>query len=165
MTFTTAEAVVRDVIEDFDATQQLILDFKRVLTLNESACRLFYEVLIKLVGAGQTRALHALRPPAIVAPLHEGRLGKRFEKLFQPFDDNDLALEWCENRLLRKNLAGPAARRRAAIAKYELCEKFTAGELKTFASFLQRRSYQARRNHHPHRRPGAGDVFPGAAGA
>ena len=53
LTFTTAEAVVRDVMENFDATQFLILDFKRVLTLNESACRMFYELLQKLSAAGK----------------------------------------------------------------------------------------------------------------
>src|SRR5258706_7331003 len=53
LSFTTAEAVVRDLMENVDTTQQLILDFKRVLTLNESACRLIYDVLLKLAAAGK----------------------------------------------------------------------------------------------------------------
>src|SRR5258706_2206520 len=36
LSFTTAEFIVRDVIENFEATQQLVFDFKRVLTLNRS---------------------------------------------------------------------------------------------------------------------------------
>ena len=142
LTFTTAEAVVRDIIGDFDATQQLILDFKRVLSLNESACRLFHDALCKLSAQGKPVLFtHSGHLPLLRRYL-KIRLGKRFERLFQPFDDNDLALEWCENRLLQKNLPAPPARRRAAIAKYELCKTFTAGELKTFAAFLQRRGYQ-----------------------
>ena len=142
LNFTTAEAVVRDLIENFDATQQLILDFKRVLSLNESACRLFHDILGKLTAQGKPVLFtHSDHLPLLRRYL-KIRLGKRFEKLFQPYDDNDLALEWCENRLLQKNLPARPARRRTVIAGYELCQTFTAGEIKTFASLLRRRSYQ-----------------------
>ncbi len=43
--FASAETVVHDVMANVDRIGYLILDFKKVLTLNESACRLFYEVL------------------------------------------------------------------------------------------------------------------------
>ena len=142
LNFTTTEAVVRDVIEHFDATQQLILDFKRVLTLNESACRLFHDVLRKLSAQGKPVCCTHTGHVPLLRRFLKAKLGGRFEKLFQPFDDNDLALEWCENRLLQEHLPARPARRRTPVAEYELCKTFTAGELKTFASFLQRRSFR-----------------------
>jgi glutaminase len=39
--FASTEAVVRDVIERVNNIEHLIVDLKRVLTINESACRLF----------------------------------------------------------------------------------------------------------------------------
>jgi glutaminase len=142
LTFTTAEAVVRDVIGCFDATQYLILDFKRVLTLNESACRMFYEVLQKLSAQGKPVLFTHTARVTLLRRYMKAKLGKRFEKLFQPFDDNDLALEWCENRLLEKLLPARPTGRRARVVEYELCKNFTAGELKIFASFLKRQTYQ-----------------------
>jgi glutaminase len=141
LNFTTGEAVVRDVMESLVATEQLVLDFKRVLTLNESACRLFYELLVKLSGLGKPVIFtHNARLPLLRRYL-KAKLGKRFEKLFHAFDDNDLALEWCENRLLKSKLPVRSANRAVRIGQYELCKNFTPDELKTFSSLLKRRVY------------------------
>ncbi len=159
LNFTTAEAIVRDVLGDFDLTHQLILDFKRVLTINESACRLFCETLLKLSAADKpvlfTHAMHL----KLLRRYLKGKLGKRFEKLFQPFDDNDLALEWCENRLLEGLLPARPARRRARVVEYELCSNFTLGELKNLRLISQTAKLPSRRNHHPYRGRGRGDFF------
>ena len=140
--FTTAEAVLGDLIENFDATQQLILDFKRILSINESACRLIHDILCKLSAHGKAvHFTHSGHLPLLRRYL-KIRLGKRFEKLFQPCDDNDLALEWCENRLLESVLPVRPARRRARIVEYELCNNFALGEIKAFASLLKRQKFQ-----------------------
>ena len=138
LSFTTAEFIVRDVIENFDATHQLILDFKRVLTLNESACRLFYELLLKLDAQDKPALFSHINHLPLLRRYMKAKLGKRFEKVFQPFDDNDHALECCENRLLPVR----PARHRARVVEYELCKNFTMHELKTFAGFLDRQTYQ-----------------------
>jgi glutaminase len=142
LNFTTVEAIVRDVLEDFDATQQLILDFKRVLTINESACRLLYEILLKLSATNKPVLFTHTAHLKLVQRYFKARLGKRFEKLFQPFADNDLALEWCENRLLEKILPVRPSRRRVRVVEYELCKNFALGELKIFAAFLKRQNYK-----------------------
>jgi glutaminase len=69
LTFASTEAVVRDVIEKVDNIQHVIIDLKRVLTINESACRLFNEVLRKF--SGQVGCVHARRTAAAVAPISE----------------------------------------------------------------------------------------------
>ena len=141
LSFTTAEAVVRDLIENFAATQQLILDFKRVLTLNESACRLFHDVLLKLAAHGKPALFTHIGHQPLLRRYLKAKLGRRFEKLFQPFDDNDHALEWCENRLLKKTLPGRPLRRAIKAGQYELCKNFTADELKIFGLLLKRRTF------------------------
>ncbi len=143
LSFTTAEAVVRDLIENIGDTQQLILDFKRVLMLNESACRLLYEVLLKLTTQGKPVLFTHINHLPLLRRYLKAKLDKRFEKLFFPFDDNDLALEWCENQLLSNILPIRPPGRRARVVEYELCKDFTAGELKIFASFLERQTYKS----------------------
>jgi glutaminase len=143
LNFTTVEAVVRDLMENFTTTQQLILDFKRVLTINESACRLFHEVLLKLAAQGKPVLFTHSGHLPLLRRYFKAKLGKRFEKLFQTFDDNDLALEWCENRMLEKNLPARPAHRRARIVEYELCRNFSADELKIVSTFLKRQTYRA----------------------
>ena len=143
LSFTTAEAVVRDLVENFAGTEQLILDFKRVLTLNESACRLFYDVLLKLTAAGKPALFSHIGHLPLLRRYLKAKLGKRFEKLFQPFDDNDHALEWCENQLLKKNLPARPSSRAIKVAQYELCQHFTADELEVFGSLLERRNFAA----------------------
>jgi len=143
LTFTTAEAVVRDLIGCFEDTQQLILDFKRVLTLNESACRLFYEMLLKLAAQDKPALFSHISHLPLLRRYLKAKLGKRFEKVFQPFDDNDHALEWCENQLLKKNLPARPLSRAIKVAQYELCEHFTAEELKIFGALLERRTFAA----------------------
>ncbi|MEI9865089.1 MAG: glutaminase A [Limisphaerales bacterium] len=142
LSFTTAEAVVRDLIENIDDTQQLILDFKRVLMLNESACRLLYEVLLKFTAQGKPVLFTHINHLPLLRRYLKAKLAKRFEKLFFPFDDNDLALEWCENQLLSNILPIRPPGRRARVVEYELCKDFTAGELKIFASFLERQTHK-----------------------
>src|SRR5262249_13056567 len=65
-----------------------------------------------------------------------------FTELFRAMEENDLALEWCENRVIEATL--PARRDDAPTApgQYELLENFTPPEISVIASLLQRRTYQ-----------------------
>jgi len=143
LNFTTAEDVLRDVIENIGETEQLILDFKRVLTVNDGACQLLHDLLLKFSADRKPILFTGINPRhPLVKRYMISRLGKRFEKLFLAFDDNDRALEWCENRLLRKTLPSHASGRRFKFAEYELCNNFTTDELKVFTSILRRQSYR-----------------------
>jgi CRP-like cAMP-binding protein len=70
------------------------------------------------------------------------KLGKRFADLYRAFDDNDLALEWCEDRLLDKAL--PTRASRVARPKdYELFAGFTREELGVITKLLKRQGFRA----------------------
>jgi len=100
LTFATGEVVIRDVLDSLSATDYLVLDLKRVLELNESACRLLYQLLLKLSDLGKAVIFtHVDRFP-LLRRFMKVKLAVRYEELFRAFEDNDPALEWCENRLL-----------------------------------------------------------------
>ena len=142
LTFTTTEGILKTVLEDAEAASHLIFDFKRVLTINESACRLLYLVLVKL--AGRQRPLlftHVDRLPLLRRYL-KLKLDARFAELFRPFEDNDLALEWCENQVLEAARPKRAAKAIAKPKDYELLAGLTPGELGVVRKLLKRRKFR-----------------------
>jgi glutaminase len=141
--FSTAEIVVRDLVADFEAADYFILDFKRVLSVNESACHLFYEFLLKL----RAREKHLLFTNVDGVPalrrFFRVKLGERFGEGFQAFHDNDVALEWCENRLLDFHLPERTLDVRAAPETFEALAGLTTDELLVLTKLLRRKLYEA----------------------
>jgi len=143
LTFATAEMVVRDVIESVESIQHLIVDLKRVLSINESACRFFYELLRRLSDRGKSVLFTHGDLLPLLRQYMKAKLGARCQELFRSLDDNDVALEWCENRLLEAALPDRSADRTANHEQYELFEDFSPDEIAVIAALLRRRTYQS----------------------
>lgn len=142
LTFSSTEAVIRDVIDHAATIDYLILDFKRVLTVNESACRLFYQLLSKLLAVNKPVLFtHADRTP-LLRHYMRAKLGERCQEMFRVFSDNDPALEWCENRLLEAALPQRVPDRTAPPEEYDLLSDLTSAELAMVVPLLCRRQYQ-----------------------
>jgi glutaminase len=141
LTFATSEAVVNDLMEALGSLNYLLLDFKRVLSVNESACRLFYQLLCKFSDLG--------KPVLFVSPEHlpllrrymKAKLGARCEELYRVFDDEDPALEWCENRLLDRLVPDWTLDRAVEPEAYELFENMSSAEIAELVPLLQRKTY------------------------
>lgn len=143
LTFTTAEPVVRTALEDAATASHLIFDFKRVLSINESACRLIFLLLEKLAALQLPLLLtHASRLPLLRRYL-KLKLGGRFDALFRAFEDNDLALEWCEDQVLEKILGRRTTNATARPNDYELLAGLTAAELGAVRKLLKRQRYHS----------------------
>ena len=139
--FASAESVVHDVIANVERIGHLILDFKKVLTLNESACRLFYEILSKLSGRGCVLLFTHTEHLPLLRRYMKVKLGERYPTLFRAVQENDLALEWSENRVIEAALPPRQNDGPARPGEYELFENFTPTEIKVIESLLQRRTY------------------------
>src|SRR5262245_28435696 len=138
LTFATAEAVVSDVMGN--SMEYLIFDLKRVLTINESACRLFYELLNKLSDLGKhVLFTHAERLP-LLRQFMKVKLAARYQELFRSLEDNDIALEWCESHIIGTSLPAGDAENAATRDHYELFEQFTKEELAIIVPLLRRRN-------------------------
>jgi glutaminase len=120
----------------------VILDFKRVLTANESSCRLFYQLLTKCSQLAKTVQYTQIQGIPLLRRYMKAKLAGRFETLFRDADDTDLALEWCENQLLQASGRLVQDAEAATPDQYEFCEHFTGDELKAFSSLLHHRSYR-----------------------
>jgi len=105
--FDGAEYVARKLLQMASETDSYILDMHRVSCLADSAARLLHEVQDSL--ALQNKALvysrirnRAAVEDALTRTLPDGLKG------YLTFEDNDLAVEWCEDRLLQQIAEAPS---------------------------------------------------------
>jgi glutaminase len=142
LNFGTTEVVVCNVVQEMESLDYLILDLRRVLTINESACRLFYELLNKLSALSkQVLFTHADRFPRL-RQFMKVKLGTTSPELFRAVDDNDLALEWCESCVIEANLPPRKPENTATFEQYQLFEKFAPDERAQLARLLHRKVFK-----------------------
>jgi glutaminase len=146
LNFTTAEVVVRDAFENLAGIEYLVLDLKRVPGIDESACRLLWELTVRFSGVGKPVIfVHSERTP-LLRRYMKVKLAAQFDELFRAFDDLDPALEWCESRVLAAALPGWSLERRVETERCELLQGFTPEEVAIVKSLLKRKSYQQGEN-------------------
>jgi glutaminase len=143
LTFAAAENVVREIVEDPDAPEYLVLDFRRVMIVSESAARLFHATLAKFDEANRDLVFSNLDHLPTLRRCMKAKLGRRFDELFRVFADNDAALEWCENRLLAAHLPQAIGQERVKPGNYEFFHGLTADEVQILTSLLTSRTWKA----------------------
>jgi glutaminase len=141
--FSTTEVAVRDVVENMEGVDYILLDFKRVLTLDECAGRLLYQLLVQLTGLGKTLVFVHSRNVPLLRRYLRVKLRERFDSEFRALEDNDRALEWCENQLLEKAMPNRETDRRADLDEFVVLAGFTATEREVIAALLKPRVYAA----------------------
>lgn len=115
--FDGAEFVVRQLMRLASDADSFVLDMHRVTYLTEGGARLLHEVRQSIVAQGKAFVYSRIRGrPAVLLALRrtlaEGDHG------FLSFEDNDLAVEWCEDRLLVTHNVPPP--RASALATFPL---------------------------------------------
>jgi glutaminase len=142
LVFSTAEVVMHDVTSAHDQLDMVIIDFKHVITIDESASRLFYHMLIKLQEQAKKVVFTNLSRVPGLRRFMKLKLKEQFESQFTTFEDNDSALEWCENRLLAQTLAIPSYEDVLEREDYELFAQLEPDEVAIIRALLHRRSFQ-----------------------
>ncbi len=142
LVLSTAEIVVHDVMSALAGLDAVLLDFKHVLSINESASRLFYQLLLKLQEQGRQIVFTNIARAPQLRRYMKLKLLEQFDKLFLTFDDNDTALEWCENRLLAKKIAVRVAEQTVGAADYDLLAGLSSDEVTAMQALLERRKFQ-----------------------
>jgi glutaminase len=143
LAFASAEFIVRELVEQAAAISFLILDFKRVLTVSESACRLFAALLSEYMRTGRRVLFTHVEGTPVLRRYFRVKFGERFEEAFVTFDDNDTALEACENELLTRLFPGEGAERSVEPRDNELLRGLTEEEVRAIAPRLARRRFSA----------------------
>lgn len=140
LVFATAELIVRELAE-LTGLESLILDFRHVLSVNESAAHLFHDILRRLHADGCTVLFTGVENAGSPRRLMRARLGARFEEIFRTFDDLELALQWCEDRLLAR-LLPEIPDTSIAVTQYALLDGLSREDVAVVQAFFERRTYE-----------------------
>jgi glutaminase len=141
LVFATAELIIRELTERPAPPESLILDFRYVLSTNESAGRLFADFLLSLSAARCTVVFTGLDAGSPIRRLMKARLGDQFTDLFHNFEELDPALEWCEDRLLGR-LIPEIPDTSIAVTQYEMLNGMNREEVAIVQKLFERRNYQ-----------------------
>jgi glutaminase len=96
-----AEYVIRRMRDMAPDTQSFILDLHEAIGISESAARLLNQARLSFADDGIAVVCSRIRDrAAILGPL--SKAARRDDRGFLVFEDNDLAVEWCENQLARE---------------------------------------------------------------
>jgi len=139
LVFATAEYVVRELTE-CTGLECLVLDFRYVASINESAGHLFHDILCNLHAAGCVVLFTGLGNNSPLRRLIRTRLGDRSDDLFRTFDELDGALQWCEDRLLARIMPS-IPDTSIAVTRYELLDGLSREEVSIVQKFFERRNY------------------------
>jgi glutaminase len=136
LVFATTETAVHEVLGRSEELDYLVLDFGHVLTINDTAARLLYELTMGLVKEGKTVLFtHPERVP-LLGRVFRTKLGAEATDVFRTFEENDPALEYCEDRLLESLGATHGQEEQAGLAEFELLDGFTGAEVGIMTGYL-----------------------------
>jgi glutaminase len=141
--FAHAEFIVNELLEEAGGIECLILDFQRVLSISESACRLLSSLLLQFHDRRKQIIFTAFEQAPSLRRYLKAKLGQRFEEVVHVFDTNDAALEWGEDELLAKAKAAGSSRAMPSPGDYELFRGLDKAALHVLGEVLIRRSFHA----------------------
>ncbi len=138
--FATAELIIRE-LTGLTGLESLILDFRHVLSINESASHIFHDILRRLHASGCTVIFTGLESGSSLRRLMRARLGARFEEIFRTFEELDPALQWSEDRLLAR-LQPDIPDISIAVTQYSLLDGLSREEVAVVHALFERRTYE-----------------------
>ena len=144
LSFAGIEVVTRRLVTEPAGVSRVLLDFSRVTEMDPPAVRLLLELLESLRAQGRELALAGLgRHPRALRALQEA--GARDERLRWPlFDELDIALEWCEQSLLRSLGMEDAIRVELPLGKHELLQNLSPDQVDRLGGLMERRAFAPR---------------------
>lgn len=143
LAFTTAEVVGLDILAQFEAVDYVVLDLKRVLSVNESACHLFYRLAGKLAARGKRLLFCNAESVPLLRRFFRTKLRERFASDYRAFADVDHALEWCEAELLKQHASRSEHDSTKELRSQVALAGLTVDELAALQPLLRRRTYAA----------------------
>jgi len=143
LTLFSMERVIRELLRQPPEVAYVVADFKRVLRADRPALDMWLAFLagargryeeVVLTGLAHASELRArLEPPAPLAG----------EASYRYMEDTDVALEHCENLLLRRIGAAAAVDRRYRLEDFDVCAGLDPSRLEALRQVLELRRYAA----------------------
>jgi glutaminase len=132
--FATAEKVHRTVVADLDGIEFVVIDFTHVSSIDEPALCVLDRLAEKLSESGRT---------VVAVCESDGGIGSKLTQTAMSFVDEDVALEWCEDRLLGNAGVAPPGDMHAELERFDLLDGLGDAELSAIERAMHVRSIEA----------------------
>ena len=139
LVLSTAEVALRRAIEETAHASTIVFDCQRVQKIDGPVCRLFSHFVRSFGAEGGTVVFSGLREGEGWEPL----LANRDEQAFRSFANIDLALEWCEDRILDAAGVSAPAGAELTLEEHPMMAGFNEREMRSLATAMERRVYPA----------------------
>jgi CRP-like cAMP-binding protein len=140
--FSAVEAVIHRIVDASEETDFVILDFKRVTHIEQSATVLFLDLFRSFQERGkQIVFVHAQDHSKFVRSLEEGLAAEEKGWTLRTFPDLDGGLEWCEGQILARQDPGSSHPKPIALAGHDVCKGLDPEALACLERFLERRRF------------------------
>jgi glutaminase len=144
LVFSTAEVALRSAADGLGDCSTVVFDWQRVATADEAACRLFGRFTRGLLAAGATVVFAGLRDgEAWQALILDAAGADESHEALRVFTSIDLALEWCEDRLLASAGVTREIEGEIALSQHAMFGACTAEEIEALRPFLSREVFAA----------------------
>jgi glutaminase len=141
LTLFSIERVIRELLALPAHVAHLIIDFKRVLSIDPPAVELWATFLAEL--RNREMVLTGLAQHTGMAELLARRGAGAGVATFRCMDDIDSALEHCENRVLAEIGARAAVADRVRLEDFDVCDGLDASRVEVLRQVLKLRRYAA----------------------
>jgi glutaminase len=137
LTFDTTEVVVRDIIENIERMDFVLLDLKRVVSVNRSAGKLLHELLKALGDRNKHLILIHLEGKPALSDAMNASPGQQDPARCHTFEDNDMALEWCEDQVIAERSRSAISAASLSPEEFELFAGLSATEMEAVKRTLR----------------------------
>ena len=143
LTLFSMERVIRELLRQPPEAEYVVVDFKRVLGADQPALDLWLTFLAGARERYQEVVLTGLAHASELRARLERDAPRGGEECYRCMQDTDVALEHCEDLLLRRIGAAAAADSRVRLEDFDLCEGLDASRIEMLRQVLERRCYEA----------------------
>jgi glutaminase len=141
--FAAIEQSVREILRTSETLRFAILDLKRVTQIDQAASQILAELLRTLAAHGKQLLFTNLQRQPRLRRFLEETIGPDEHVRVLTFPELDLALEWCETRLLAAHGSAPNTSGPLSLSDHQLCEGLTAADVAYLESLVERRRFNA----------------------
>ncbi|HBE91755.1 MAG TPA: glutaminase A [Gammaproteobacteria bacterium] len=138
LNFSSTEVIVNEIVSSSQDADYFIVDCKRVLTLDQSTCRLFCQLLLKLADMDKQLVFTNCDAHPALGKYIRRKIRGGDESLWRSYDD-DYALEYCEDRILEKRDVKSSP---TLLEKFELFAGLSTDEIDVISSKLTKQLYR-----------------------
>ena len=135
--FSTVEVILHAIIESLKALDFVILDLKRVTTIDATACNLLRDLLHTLDAQHHILLFSNIERSSPFATYILGQESSHGRQGPVLYANHDFALEWCENQLLSHELGTPALDAAIPLADHQLCQGLSERDLHHLQTVLK----------------------------